>query len=92
MPLLTTEKNDELTEEFLREVESIRFLLKEDLIRNIPSKVILGDVHVSSCPRSFVIEDRGTLIIDKRLKGEEIDAIIKRESFIRFLPEADFPQ
>lgn len=86
------EKNDELTEKFLREIKTIQSLLKEEVIRDIPTKVVLGDVHASFCPRSFVIENRGTLIIDKKLKDDEIDAIIKRESFIRFLPEASFPQ
>lgn len=87
-----TEKNDELTEKFLREIESIRSLLNEEVIRNIPNRVVLRDVKTSSCPRSFIIEDKGILVIDSKLKDDEIDAIVKRESLIRFLPETDFPQ
>lgn len=86
------EKNEELTEKFLREVESIRFFLKEELVRDVPNRVILSEVRTSLCPRSFVIEDGGVLVIDRGLKDVEIDAIIKRESFVRFLPEVGFPQ
>lgn len=89
---INTEKNEELTEKFIREVENIQSFLKELPVRNIPRKVILGDVPHSLCPRSFVNEDSMVLIIDKNLKDEEIYAIIKREAFIRFLPDADFPE
>jgi len=92
VPSPETEKTDELTRKFLREVEDIRFLLNENPVRSIPSRIVLGEVHTSKCPRNHVIEDRGILIIDRRLSEEEIDAIIRREAFIRFLPEADFPQ
>lgn len=92
VPFISIEKNEEIVGMFAREVENVHSLLNEPLVRKIPRRIILGDVHFSLCPRTFVYEDGDLLIIDRNLKDDEIDAIIKREAFIRFLPEADLPQ
>lgn len=92
MPLNEIEKNEELMEKFLREIQNIRFLLGESPIRNIDKKVVLGRVEGSSCPRIGVIDEGDLIIVDKNLSTDEIDAVIKREAFISFLPEVDFPQ
>ncbi len=92
MHLNEIEKNEDITERFLREIQNIRFLLGESPIRNINKKVVLGRVEGSSCPRLGVIDEGDLIIVDKNLSVDEVDAVIKREAFINFLPEVDFPQ
>jgi len=92
VPLNGIEKNEKFTERFLREIQNIQFLLEEIPIRNIDRKVVLGRVEGSSCPRIGAIDENGLIVIDRNLSVDEIDAVIKREAFISFLPEVNFPQ
>ncbi len=86
------EKNEDYTEIFIEEVKKIEKELEETPIRPIPKRVILADVKLENNIRSGVREERGNLLISKDLSSDKKDVVVKREAFILFLPQADFPQ
>ncbi len=85
------EKNEDLTDIFREEVKKIGKELGENPIRRIPKRVILADVKVEMNIRSGVREEGGDLLISNSLSRDKVSTVIKREAFILFLPEVDFP-